>query len=991
MINNVLSKHEQNNKSYGFIWESIKKEVKIYSIKYATTVAKKKCNEFKLLEDELQTLNKDKLSNCEIVRKENIAIRLAQMYDDKCRGAQVRARVKWLNEDETNSKYFLGLEKSRQSHNVIESIKLNNGQVVTHQNKVLREIGNFYKNLYETLDVSNIDIVNYLNNFQIPTLTNEQRNSLENMPSENELQYVLSTMKQDRAPGIDGIPAEFFQSFWYILKNPYINMINECWALEDLPLSMKTAILALIHKAHEKDKLKNYRPISLLNTDYKLLAFVFAERLQKVLKYIVHDNQSGYIRGRYIGCNIRQLLDLFEITENDNIPGAFINIDFEKAFDCVEHNFMFEVLKRFNFGTNFIKWITILYNNPIFRVKNNGWISQTYNMKRGQRQGCPLSALIFILIVEVLAISIRSNNNIKGIKVGLTEHKIVQYADDATLILGNIESIEVAVDTINQFSKLAGPKLNIEKTKGIWLGSLKDLGLRKYHNILWTGKPVKCLGIYLGHDTHKCRFLNWDKKLESAKKVLATWNQRAPALTIKGKILVIKTLVLSKMVFPASLLEVPDYIVKELNKMMFTFIWGKTDRIKRSQLINTEINGGMNMVHIESFFASLKAAWVTKLKTMEGEWQNVLTNCLEKHCISLDYIMRTTFKTVSEFPIIRKIPVFYQEAFLAFNNVKTIKPFSRMSDYEMLHQPIHGNCLFKWKEKCLYLKSFLDAGIMYVKDIVNKEGTIMSDNELYESVRMKQTVLHDMYILKNTIIRKLYGFKTELALYIKKAPNITILVGKELHVIDRQKSKFFYKLLHKNHCTRPDMERIWSSKFAFENMEYIWKNIYRQKIFCIVDNKLSEFYFKLLNNIVPCGYILSKWNYNVNDKCDVCNEIETTYHMLYDCNRIKLIWKNISNVLNIDVTWKHLVCGFVVQDISDKVLFYNTLFVIILYAIFKCNNNCKHENVSYSEMDIMLSVKRNLVHYKNVLLRKKEIVENDWRCKQFDNCIAHLM
>ena len=132
------------------------------------------------------------------------------------------------------------------------------------------------------------------------------------------------------------------------------------------------------------------------------------------------------------------------------------------------------------------KWITILYNQPIFRVKNNGWISQPYTMYRGQRQGCPLSALIFILIVEVLAISVRNNNDIKGMTIGDIEHKIVQYADDATLILGDFRSIEKAIDIINTFSAFAGPKLNKDKTKGIWLGPLKDLGLLVLFHIVWV-------------------------------------------------------------------------------------------------------------------------------------------------------------------------------------------------------------------------------------------------------------------------------------------------------------------------------------------------------------------------------------------------------------------------------------------------------------------------------------------------------------------------
>ena len=217
----------------------------------------------------------------------------------------------------------------------------------------------------------------------------------------------MYNMKDNRAPGIDGIPVEFYKCFWDSLRVPYINMVNECWELEEMPISMRTAILSLIHKAGRYDKLKNYRPISLLNADYKILAFVFAERLQTVIGCIVKSDQSAYIRGRYIGCSIRNLIDLYDYVENNDMPGALLSIDYEKAFDSVEHVFMIEVLKRFNFGEQFIRWMKIFYRNPLFRVKNNGWISQPYTMYRGLRQGCPISALKFILVVEVLANVIR--------------------------------------------------------------------------------------------------------------------------------------------------------------------------------------------------------------------------------------------------------------------------------------------------------------------------------------------------------------------------------------------------------------------------------------------------------------------------------------------------------------------------------------------------------------------------------------------------------
>ena len=145
----------------------------------------------------------------------------------------------------------------------------------------------------------------------------------------------------------------------------------------------------------------------------------------------------------------------------------------EKAFDTVEWTFMFDTLKTLNFGPNFIKWIRILYKNPTFRVKNNGFISKSCNMTRGIRQGCPISALLFILTTEILASRINSSKDINGFKTGNNKIRLLQHADDSTNTLKDINSAKHVIDIVNNFSVVAGPKLNIQKSECMLLGPLK--------------------------------------------------------------------------------------------------------------------------------------------------------------------------------------------------------------------------------------------------------------------------------------------------------------------------------------------------------------------------------------------------------------------------------------------------------------------------------------------------------------------------------------
>ena len=182
-----------------------------------------------------------------------------------------------------------------------------------------------------------------------------------------------------------------------------------------MSFSQRLSLITVLFKKGDKNNLQNYRPLSLTNTDYNIIAFIFARRLQKGIDNLIGIEQSAYIKGRFIGNNARTILDVYEYCMEHNSDGILVFLDFEKAFDSIEWNFLLKTLKQFNFGDNFIKWVNILYIKPIFRIKNNGWISKTFSMSRGIRQGCLISALLYIFVAEIIALKLKEDNLIKGI------------------------------------------------------------------------------------------------------------------------------------------------------------------------------------------------------------------------------------------------------------------------------------------------------------------------------------------------------------------------------------------------------------------------------------------------------------------------------------------------------------------------------------------------------------------------------------------------
>ena len=162
------------------------------------------------------------------------------------------------------------------------------------------------------------------------------------------------------------------------------------------------------------------------------------------------------------------------LSEELDIEAFIIQVDFEKAFDSIEWPFLFNTLKKIGFGENFISWIKLLYNDIYSCVGNNGFFSPFFKLSRSIRQGCPISAMLFLLVAEVLAINIMQNKNINGIKIADLELKINLMADDSTLFLADINSLTLAMTIFNEFHNHSGLKLNLTKTKIIPIGKLKN-------------------------------------------------------------------------------------------------------------------------------------------------------------------------------------------------------------------------------------------------------------------------------------------------------------------------------------------------------------------------------------------------------------------------------------------------------------------------------------------------------------------------------------
>lgn len=334
---------------------------------------------------------------------------------------------------------------------------------------------------------------NFFSNLTLPKPNDEQKSDLNKSITLEEVNEAIRSLQSGKAPGPDGFSSEFFKQFTSLMVKPLLNVFNHSLETGALPKTLTEANISLILKRDKPgDECSSYRPISLLNIDFKILSKTLALRLEKILPHIINNDQTGFITGRNSCNNVRRLLN---IIQQKHLKGMVMSLDAEKA---LEWDFLFFTLKEFGLDENFIDWVRLLYYNPMAAIITNGRCSPCFTLGRGTRQGCPLSPLLFAIAIEPLVESIRTHPNIHGISVNQKQHRISLYADDVLLFITRPEiSVAAVLNIINQFSEFSGYKINFNKSEAMPLSQVHHTlppGLSPFR---WATQGFIYLGIFV--------------------------------------------------------------------------------------------------------------------------------------------------------------------------------------------------------------------------------------------------------------------------------------------------------------------------------------------------------------------------------------------------------------------------------------------------------------------------------------------------------------
>ena len=317
------------------------------------------------------------------------------------------------------------------------------------------------------------------------------------------------------------------------------------------------------------------------------------------------------------------LRDVLDYIEHTGETGILISLDQEKAFDRVDHSFLFSLLARFGFGPDFIKWIKMFYTDASMRIILNDWLTDKIFLCQGVRQGDPLSPLLYVLCVEVLACSIRKSNEIRGFLLpGArgSHFKVRQYADDTTSFLKDYRLLVNLFSIVSLYERGSGAKLNRGKTKAMWLGAWKTrtsqpLGLK------WVTK-MKILGVFFG--TEPVEEANWQHKINKLEKALNLWKSRA--LSLVGKSLIVNVLGFSKFLYLAKVLVIPQWVLVRVNQLVWPFIWGsRIETVSRDSLFCPVASGGLNIINLDLKCEALRVS--SLVSTFDSECDSSFYLC----------------------------------------------------------------------------------------------------------------------------------------------------------------------------------------------------------------------------------------------------------------------------------------------------------------------------------------------------------------------------
>jgi exonuclease III len=941
------------------MWDMIKCNIRRTCIQIGVE-RKRKAN---LEEDRLTTLidsieesmvTKKKLKECveqEEMNYEEAKHNLNQLLEDQCRGAAIRSRCSNYEHGDKATKYFLNMEKSIGKKNTIQQLVKEDGKLTTDQFEILEEELQYYQKLYSNHDIEFTKEIamekKVLWESKNETLDEDDFKELESDITSEEIWKIIKESPNNKSPGTDGYTNEFYKTLWPYINNYLMEAYKEAIKEGEMCTSQKRGIISLLPKeGKDTRELKNWRPLTLLNNDYKFLAKAISNRCKSVLPRLIGLDQNGFVPGRVIGSNIIRTLELIRLCEEQDMEGLLLNIDIEKAFDSVSWQFMYESLAFFQIPNKLINIIKCLYNNIEICTMNNGHSSKFVKVERGMRQGCPLSPILFVLTIELMNIYIKNKGNIKGLQCNKKEHLISQFADDTTFFLSNQKgNLDRLFMYLNNFGHMSGLKLNIGKSEILLLGKTTINDIPKNYANLVKDK-VKTLGVDIYKDIHRTIEENYNKVEQKMTESIKFWNKKN--LSLVGKINMVKNQITSKLIYIMTNLPSPEpSFWNRINKQLYNFIANnKQEKLRRKALINTYERGGAQMVDLESQDKALKAFWIVRASRAPGPW----TDSLEEMMGTID------IREFAHYNLKKEDIPFKATGTCIWNQVLEnwcdLNHRTPETIHDIAAEYLWMNSNIKIDGKVLWRNTWNETGIQQIDDLLDNTGSkLIGYRDFSRKFQINANFL-EIGGLKKAIPG---AWKAKL----KDKGDIQINIDEAKHPLitkcnqANRGSKILYtKLIHQIAEGPGAKLQKWLEELNIDRSpEDILKGMVRTRTI-LKYSKLESFNYHFFHRNLIYGGKLFKMGKAPDDKCETCGIKETLLHLYWECPLSRKLWKSIEKHLPTcipeRITWNKDTCLLNVlpreEEKRNTASLIRTITTIVKYYIHRSRCNGEKRN-----------------------------------------------
>ena len=473
------------------------------------------------------------------------------------------------------------------------------GSTANNSKAILHEVRNYYENLFSEVE-GNCSSQDELLKVIDAVIGKEENSSLTEEVDEMEVRSAIFSMKNGKTPGLDGLSVEFYKEMWHIIKAEFLQVVKyilQC-DVKVLLKNINSGVITLIPKGSDLSDIINWRPITMLNVDYKIFAKIITNRIKPLLSKIISPEQFCGVEGRSINkCNVL-LRDIMFYSNEQCIPAAFVNLDWAKAFDRVNLKLLFKIMLKLGFDEKFIGWVKMLYNKAESCLCINGHISEPFSISKSVRQGCPLSMILYIIYQEPLY---------KMMKVKLEMYSpvlpnrlqvvICGYADDSTVIVNQEEGLIKCFEVIKTYEDASGAKLNWEKTSILGVGRWKAKSVWPIAGLKVLQDNCKILGIYHDNDYQRSILLNWESMETSISRCVGMFYNRK--LTLFQKTILINSKVLAKTWYLSHVYPIHSECGKRIQRCLFKYLWnGSYEPINRRTMYLPKYKGGCGILDV---------------------------------------------------------------------------------------------------------------------------------------------------------------------------------------------------------------------------------------------------------------------------------------------------------------------------------------------------------------------------------------------------------